>query len=62
MYLKGIKACCAQAFATVLDIPSEIREEQRLKRIPHLVRGRTVLLRLGSNNSCPTIGLKYKAK
>jgi len=26
MYLKGIKACCAQAFATVLAIPSEISE------------------------------------
>ena len=34
MYLKGIKACCAQAFATVLAIPSEISEEQCLKRIP----------------------------
>jgi len=57
MYLKGIKACCAQAFATVLAIHSEIIEEQCLKRIPDLVRGRTVLLRLGSDNSDPTIGL-----
>ena len=34
MYLKGLKACCAQAFATVLAIPSAINEEQCLKRIP----------------------------
>jgi len=27
MYLKGTKACCVQAFATVLAIPSEIRKE-----------------------------------
>jgi len=58
MYLKGIKACCAQAFATVLAIPREISEEQCLKHIPDLIRNRTVLLRLGSDNSCPTIGLK----
>jgi len=58
MYLKDIKACCAQAFATVLAIPSEIGEEQCLKRIPDLVRIRTVILRLGSDNSCPTIGFK----
>ena len=58
MNLKGIKACCAQAFATVLAIPSEISEEQCLKRIPDLVRNRMVLLRLGSDNSCPTVGLK----
>ena len=57
MYLKGIKTCCAQAFATALAIPREISEEQCLKRIPDLVRNRTVL-RLGSDNSCPTIGLK----
>jgi len=38
MYLKGIKACCAQAFATVLAIRSEISEEQRLKRISDLER------------------------
>jgi len=62
MYLKGIKACCAQAFAAVLAIPSEISEEQCLQLIPDLVRNRTVLLRLGSDNSCPTIGLKQKAK
>ena len=55
---KRYKTCCAQAFATVLAIPSEISEEQHLKRIPDLVRNRTVLLRLGSDNSCPTIGLK----
>ena len=59
MYLKGIKACCAQAFATVLAIPSET-VKNCLKRIPDLVRNRTVLLRLGSDNSCPTIGLKKK--
>jgi len=53
MYLEGIKACCAQTFATVLAIPSEIIEEQCLKRIPDLVRSRTVLLRLESDNSCP---------
>jgi len=58
MYLKAIKACCAQAFATVLAIPTEISEEQCLQRIPDLVRNRTVLHRLGSDNSCPTIGLK----
>jgi len=58
MYLKGRKACCALAFATVLAIPSEISEEQCLQRIPDLVRNRMVLLRLGSDNSCLTIGLK----
>jgi len=58
MYLKGIKACCAQAFATVFAIPSEIIEEHCLKRIPGVVRSITVLLRLGSDNSCPTTGLK----
>ena len=62
MCLKRIKACCAQAFTTVLAIPSETSEEQCLRRIPDLVRSRKVLLRLGSDNSCPTIGLKYKAK
>ena len=56
--LKGIKACCAQAFATALAISSEISEEQCLKRIPYLVKNIMVLLRLGSDNSCPTIGLK----
>jgi len=55
MYLKGIKACCVQAFATVLSITSEVSEEQCLQRIPDLVRNRTVLLRLGSDNWCPTI-------
>jgi len=60
MYLKGIKACCAQAFGTVLAIRREISEEQCLKRISDLVRSRTVLLSLGSDNSCPTIGLKKK--
>jgi len=58
MYLKGIKACCAQAFATVFAIPREIIEEQCLKRIPDLVRSRTILLRLGRDILCPTIGLK----
>ena len=58
MYLKGIKACCAQAFATVLAIRSEISEEQCLKRIPDLLRSRTVLLRLTSDNSYPMIELK----
>jgi len=63
MYLKGINACCAQAFATVLGIYSEISEEECLKRIPDVVRSRTaILVRLGSDNSCPTIGLKLKAK
>ena len=62
MYLKGIKACCAQAFASVLAIPSEISEKPRLKRIPDLVRNRMAILRLGSDNSCPTKGLKLKAK
>jgi len=56
--LKGIKACCAQAFGTALAIRIEISEEQSLTRIPDLVRSRTVLLRLGSDNSCPTIGIK----
>jgi len=55
MYLKGIKTCCALAFATVLAIHSEINEGQCLKCIPDLVRSGTVLLRLGSDNSCPTI-------
>jgi len=36
-------------------IRSEISEEQCLKRIPDLVGSRTVLLRLGSDNSCPTV-------
>jgi len=58
--LKGMKACCAQAFATVLAIRSEISEEQCLKRISDLVRNRMVLLRLGSDNSCPTIRLNEK--
>ena len=62
MYLKGIKGCCAQAFATVSAIPSEISDKQCLKSIPDLVRNRMALLRLGSDNSCPTIGLKFKAK
>ena len=62
MYVKGIKAGCAQAFATVLAIPSETSKEQCLKRIPDLVRNSKVLLRLGSDNSCPTKGLKLKAK
>jgi len=57
--LKGIKACCAQALATVLAIPSETNEEQCLKRIPDLFRNRMVL-GLGSDNSCPTIGLNKK--
>jgi len=54
---KRCKACCAQAFATVLAIRSDISEEQCLKRNPDLVRSITVLLRLGSDNSCLTIGL-----
>jgi len=58
MYLKGIKACCAQAFATVLVIRSEVSKEQCVKRISDLLRSTTVLLRLRSDNSCPTIGLK----
>jgi len=58
LYLKDIKVCCALAFVTVLAIRGEISEEQCLKRISDLVRSRTVLLRLGSGNSCPTIGLK----
>jgi len=44
--------------ARILVNRSDIIEEQCLKRIPNLVRNRTVLLRLGSDNSCPTIGLK----
>jgi len=44
--------------ATVLAIPSEMIDHQCLKRIPELVRSRTVLLRLGRDNSFPTIGLK----
>ena len=58
MHSKAIKACCAQAFATVLVIPSEMSEQQCLQRIPDLVRNRTVLLRPGSDNSCATMGLK----
>jgi len=53
MYLKGIKACCVLVFATVLAIHSEITEVQCLKRNPELVRSRTVLLRLGRDNSSP---------
>jgi len=34
MYLKGLKVCGAQTFTTVLAIPSDISEEQCLKRIP----------------------------
>ena len=60
--LKRMKACCAQAFSTVLAIPSEVGEEQCLKRISELVRSIAVLLRLGSDNSCSTIELKQKAK
>jgi len=58
MYLKGIKACSALAFATVLAICSKISKDQCLKCIPELVKSRTVVSRLGSDNSCPTIGLK----
>ena len=58
MYVRGIKACCALVFATVLAICSEISEEQGLKCISDLVRSRTVLFKLGSDKSCPTIGLK----
>jgi len=43
-------------FATVLAIRSEISEEQCLKRIPDLVSSK-IFLRLGSDNSSPTIGL-----
>ena len=57
-YVKGIKACCALVFATILAFRSEISEEQCLKRIPNLIRSRKVLLKLVSDNSCPTIGLK----
>jgi len=60
MYLKGIKACCAQAFVTVLAIRSEISEENCVKRILDLVRSRTALLRLGNDNPCPTIGSNKK--
>jgi len=45
-----------------LGIPSEISEKQCLKRIPDRVRNRMALFRLGSDNSCPAIGLKLKAK
>jgi len=62
MYLKDIKGCCAQAFATVLAIPNEISEKQCLKRIPNLVRNRMDLFSLGSDNSCLKIGLKLKSK
>ena len=56
------KTCCAQAFATALAIPSEINKEQCVKRIPDLVRNRTLLTRLGRDNLRPTIGRKQKAK
>jgi len=52
------KTCCALAFGTVLAIRRETSEEQCLKRITDLVISRMVLLRLGSDNSCPTLGLK----
>ena len=45
-----------------LGIPSEISEKQCLKRIPDRVRNRMALFRLGSDNSCPAIGLKLKPK
>jgi len=43
---------------SITAIHSEISQEQCLKRMPELVRSRTVLLRLGHDNSCPTIGLQ----
>jgi len=52
------KTCCTLAFGTVLSIRRETSEEQCLKRIPDLVRSKMVLLRLGSDNSCPRLGLK----
>ena len=58
MYLKIMKACCAQAFAAILVIRSEISEEQCLKRFPELVTNRTFFLYFRSDNSCPTIGFK----
>jgi len=53
-----MKACCAQAFAAILVIRSEISEEQCLKRFPELVTNRTFFLYFRSDNSCPTIGFK----
>ena len=47
---------------TVLAIRSQISEEQCLKRIPDLVRSKTIILRLGSDNSSLTIGVQQKAK
>jgi len=49
------KTCCTLAFGTVLAICRETSEEQCLKRIPGVVRSRMVLLRLGSDNSCPRL-------
>jgi len=51
--MKGIKACCAQAFATALAIPSEINEEQCLKHIPNLVRNRRFFLDLEVTTHVP---------
>ena len=53
MYLKGIKACCAQAFATVLVIRSKISEEQCLKRILDLVRAERFFLDLDVTTHVP---------
>jgi len=47
---------------TILAIRSQISEEQCLKRIPDLVRSKTIILRLGSDNSSLTIGVQQKAK
>jgi len=44
------EACCAQAFDTALAVQRS-EKKQCLKRIPDLVRSRTVFLRLWSDNS-----------
>jgi len=53
MYSKGIKACCAQAFAAVLVIRSEISEEQCLKRIPTWLEAEQFFLELDVTTHVP---------
>jgi len=50
-----IKKIYPEAFVTVLAISSEARTKQCLKRIPDLVRSRTDLLTLTTDQSIPTI-------
>jgi len=55
----NIKGCLRQSLCVthkwLSSVKNEISEKQYLKRIPDLVRNRTVLLRLGSDNLCRAI-------